>query len=327
MRRRHALPRALCLAAAACAASASAEVLVGAAGERIPGRWIETRDGVIVFESPLLGRLRVPADRARVEADPPASSAGQDATPPAMQAAGTADAGPPATDPAARAADAIAAPSPWSFDIAVKLGADRGSLKTPEDDLDATLKLVRANAAGELHATLDYNYKRTDGVLKDDDLFASLTYDRLLSHDRFLAGRGMIATELSSEGYDATRALSLAYGWRLWEGRQRYLRIGPAVGWLAMERGPERFNGAAAGLHARAQGPLWRRVDFSAELQALDSFQDGRYAALDLRVRHALGERLYLALAWNYLWSDVDIESGITSEWRWVLGWRSDPQE
>lgn len=326
MRRRHALPRALCLAAAACAASASAEVLVGAAGERIPGRWIETRDGVIVFESPLLGRLRVPADRARVEPDAPAPTAVQDPPPPATKAAGIAAAGRPAAH-AADAADATAAPSPWSFDIAVKLGADRGSLKTPEDDLDATLKLVRADAAGELHATVDYNYKRTDGVLKDDDLFASLTYDRLLSHERFLAGRGMVATELSSEGYDATRSLSLAYGWRLWEGRQRYLRIGPAVGWLAMERGQERFNGAAAGLYARAQGPLWRRVDFSAELQALDSFQDGRYAALDLRLRHALGERFYLALAWNYLWSDVDIESGITSEWRWVLGWRSDARD
>lgn len=316
MRRRHALLRGLCLAAAACAATASAEVLVGAQGERIPGRWIETRDGVITFDSPLLGRLKVPADRARVEPDAPAATAeerGQLHLPPAENE----------PDPALPAAKA----SPWSFDVAVKLGADRGSLKTPEDDLDATLKLVRADAAGELHATIDYNYKRTDGVLKDDDLFASLSYDRLLSHDRFLAGRGMVATELSSEGYDVTRSLSLAYGWRLWEGRQRYVRIGPAVGWLAMERGQERFNGAAFGLHARAQGPLWRRVDFTAELQALDSFQDGRYAALDLRLRHALGERLYLALAWNYLWSDVDIESGITSEWRWVLGWRSDPRE
>ena len=322
MRPRHALLRALCLAATVCAATASAEVLVGTQGERIPGRWIETRDGVITFDSPLLGRLQVPADRARVEPDAPAASAASpgNATTSTQHAADAARAAAPTAATAAKA-------SPWSFDIAVKLGADRGSLKTPEDDLDATLKLVRADAAGELHATFDYNYKRTDGVLKDDDLFASLSYDRLLSHERFLAGRGMVATELSSEGYDATRALSLAYGWRLWEGRQRYLRIGPAVGWLAMERGPERFNGAAFGLHARAQGPLWRRVDFTAELQALDSFQDGRYAALDLRLRHALGERLYLALAWNYLWSDVDIESGITSEWRWVLGWRSDPRE
>lgn len=305
MRHRRARVRWLFLAAAACASTTSADMLVGAQGERIPGRWVETRGGVIVFDSPLLGRLRVPADRARVEADVTAAAPAATAVPPA----------------------AVAPGSPWSADVAVKLGADRGSLKTPEDDLDVTLKLVRASDDGELHATVDYNYKRTDGVLRDDDLLASLNYDRLLSHDRFLAGRGMVATELSTEGYDATRALSLAYGWRLWEGRQRYLRIGPAVGWLAMERGTERFQGAAAGLHARAQGPLWRRVDFTAELQALDSFQDGRYAALDLRLRRDLGHRLYLALAWNYLWSDVDIESGVTSEWRWVLGWRSDASE
>jgi hypothetical protein len=70
---------------------------------------------------------------------------------------------------------------------------------------------------------------------------------------------------------------------------------------------------------------VWRKVGFSSELQLLDSFGDGRYANLEFRLRHPLSEHLYLALTWNYVWSDVDIESGITSEWRWVLGWQSKP--
>lgn len=279
-------------------ASAAADVLVGAQGERIPGRLVEIREGFIVFDSDSFGRLQVREGQAHVERDTASTSVAPAASP---------------------------APSAWRADFNAKLGIDRGSLKTAEDDLDATLKLVRISPRGEWHASFDYSYKRTDGTLKDDDLALSLSYDHLLPERRFMAGRVLATTELTSEGYDATQTLSLAYGWRLWEGKERYLRIGPALGYLAMDRGDERFSGPAFGLYARGKGPVWRKLSYSSELQVLDSFGDGRYANLQLQLRHPLSEHLYLALAWDYVWSDVDIESGITSEWRWVLGWQSQP--
>ena len=275
--------------------AAYADTLIGPNGERLPGHVVEQKDGLLVFQSDFLGRVQVRADRARVERT-------EAATPP---------------------------PSPtdrrWTADLGGKLTVDRGSLKTAEDDFDATLKLVRNFEQGELHATVDYNYKRTAGELKDDDWLGSLSYDHFLSPRRFTAGRLLVTTDLTSEGYERTDTLSLATGWRLWETPDRYLRIGPALGYLSMTRGDNRFNGAALGLYARAKGPLLGRTTFSSELQMLDSFGDGRYANLEFRLRHPLGQRFYLALAWNYNFSDFDIESGIKSEWRWEIGWRLGP--
>lgn len=273
----------------------AATTLVGAKGERLSGTLVERSDGYIVFDSDSFGRLRVRADQVRIE---------ERASPVAAAARG-----------------------PWSTDISLKFGVDRGSLKTPEDDLDATFRFVHTSSRGELHGSVDYNYKRTDGVLKDDDLTASLSYDRLLADRRFIAGRVLGASELTTEGYDRTETVSLAYGWRFGERDDRYLRLGPALGYLAMDRGDRHFGGAAFGLYLRAKGPLFKRITYASELQVLDALDNGRYANLDFRLQHPLGEHLYLALAWNYVWSDVDIESGITSEWRWVLGWRSQPEE
>lgn len=275
--------------------AAAATTLIGANGERLQGTIVERGDGYIVFDSESFGRMRIRADQVRIEE--------------------RADAAP------------VAAPSPWSTDISFKFGVDRGSLKTPEDDLDATFRFLRRSSHGELHGSIDYNYKRTDGVLKDDDITASLSYDRLLANRRFIAGRVLGASELTTEGYDRTGTLSLAYGWRFGEREDRYLRMGPALGYLRMDRGDRHFGGAAFGLYLRAKGPLFKRITYASELQVLDSFDNGRYANLDFRLQQPLGEHLYLALAWNYVWSDVDIESGITSEWRWVLGWRSQRED
>lgn len=279
--------------AGSLAGPAVADVLVGADGTRLPGRWIETRAGRHVFDSALLGRIEVPVDRATIERD---------------QAA-------PAP---------VTPPSPWGLDISAKLGVDRGSLKTPDDDLDATLRLEHRTERGEWLGVFDYSYRRTDDVLKDDDLTASLAYDRLLGERRFVAGRLYGTSELRSDGdHDATQTASIAAGWRGWEGPGQYLRIGPSVGFIAIDRGDARFEGPALGVYARAKGPIVGKVTFNGELQLLDSLGDGRYGDLALQLRHPLSERLYLALAWDYEWSDFDIESGVSSEWHWVLGWKS----
>jgi hypothetical protein len=276
---------------ALAAGGARADVLVGADGSRLQGTWVETRGGRHVFESTLLGRIEVPSDRATVE----------------------------------RAAPAVPAPvSPWATDVSMKLGIDRGSLKTPDDDLDATLRLERHSARGEWLGVVDYSYRRTDDVRKDDDITASLGYDRLRGPRSFVAGRIYGTRELRSDGeYDATQTASLAMGWRGWEGPDRYLRIGPSVGYLAIDRGDAHFDGGALGLYARGRGPVVGKVTFNAELQVLDSLGEGRYADLALQLRQPLGEHLYLALAWDYTWSDFDVESGVSSEWHWVLGWKS----
>lgn len=293
-----------CLALALAPAVRAGEVLVAANGDRLQGHVISREDGWLVFDSDAFGRLRVRESEVEVEV-------GVASTP------ATAAATPTGTAPAA------AVPArPWSIELGVKLGADRGSLETRENEADATLRFVRTSPAGELHGNLAYGYTRTDGRLKDDDMSASLSYDRWLSDAHFVSGRVIGSSDLVDDGYDVTRTLSASWGWRLMEGRDRYLRIGPALGYLWIERGQESFNGAALGLFARAKGPLAWRITYSAELQLLDSLDDGRYANLDLRLQHPLTETLQLGLAWRYLWSDVAIDSGISSEWRWEITWR-----
>lgn len=307
------LSRRLCLAALAAglqfAAEAHADTLVFANGDRLTGTLVSADARRIVFRSDLLGQVEVAASEARVEPAASAASAG-DATSPAPMATEGATASAEPDKPV------------WQGDFGAKLAVDRGSLKTRENDLDAALTLVRKTDVGELHAKLAYDYKRSDDVLKDDDWAASVSYDKFLGERYFTAARFLATTDLTTEGYDRTLSLSAAYGWRLWERDDRYLRVGPALGYLAITRGAERFDGPAVGFYLRAKGPVWRRTTFSSELQMLDSLGDGRYANLELRLRQPVGERLYLGVLWNYVWSDFDIESGIRSEWRWEVGWR-----
>lgn len=294
-----AVGRVAVLGVLAAATPAQSDTLVGPLGERLPGRVVSQESGRIVFESDSFGRLDVSAAQARVEPGPGTVS--------------------PATTPASSQADHAA----WTADLSVKIGVDRGTTRSVEDDVDATLMLERASPRGDLHATVDYGYKQTDGVLKNDDLFLSLSYDRLPPGSHFVAWRMLGSREYAPEGADETHSVSAAYGWRLWERADRYLRLGPAIGYLDLQRGGTHFSGAAAGLYARGKWPSWGGMKLTGELQWLDSLDDGRHASLELRLRRPLGERLYVALAWKYEWSDVSVESGHSSEWRWMLGWRS----
>ncbi len=298
------------------AALAPAATLVAANGDTLRGRWVETRDGYIVFDSDAFGRIRVAQATATVrddDAPDPATATPSAPSAPATPAAPAAAAAPaPAAEPA----------SPWRVDVGLKLGADRGSLEQREDEVDATLRFVRASDHGELNGNLSYGYTRTEGRLKDDDASASLSYDRWLPSDRFVSGRVIGSSDLIDEGYDRTRTLSVAYGWRLFEAPERYLRIGPAVGYLWLDRGAQHYDGTAYGLYARAKGPLLGSITYTGELQLLDSLDDGRYANLDFRLEHPITDHVRLALAWRYVWSDVNIETGISSEWRWEIAWR-----
>jgi hypothetical protein len=293
---------------------AAADVLVSASGDRLKGRLLERRDGMLVFESELLGRIEVPEERARVEPDP---------SPETKVAA----------SPAAPAPDASEAPDAapdgkrkrWSSDLGVRLSVDRGSLETPEEDLRVSLNSTRPTREGVIRTGIDRRHRRTDDVLRDDDWGLRASYERFLDEDYFVAGRLLATSELNSGNHDRTHAVLFAAGWRLWEGEGQHLRIGPAAGYLGATRSQGQFDSGAVGLYATAEGPAWRGLRFGGELIVLDSVGDGRYADLELRLRQPLGERLYLALVWDYAWSDFDIEPGVRSEWRWDLGWRFGP--
>jgi hypothetical protein len=289
--------------------SLHADTLVGRNGDRISGRLVEQANGKIVFLSDAFGRLEVASDQAHVEFD------GVDAA--ALPA--VAQPTPPAS------VDAPEAAPRWSMDLGAKINLDRGSLKTSEDRLDARLTAVRRTERGEWHGNLAYKYKKTEGELRDNDWQASLAYDRFVSARRFNATRLMLDNELADGGYDATIAATVATGWRLWEAPNHYLRIGPAVGYLAITRGEERFNGAALGLYARAMTPLYWKATLTGELQYLDSLGEGRYGGAAVRISRPLSEHLVLSLGWNYAWTDLDLESGVTSVWRWDIAWRFGP--
>ncbi len=190
--------------------------------------------------------------------------------------------------------------------------------------MDASWKLARQTDDGELTGVLSYKYKNTDHVLKNDDWLGSISYDRFVSGDRFVNARLLGVTELADQGYDASGTFSFAYGWRLWDEPQKYLRVGPAVGYLALKRSGQTFQGVAAGFYARSLYPLWLGVVMDEELQFLDASAASRYAISQMRLKRSINEHLYLALDWLYTWSHVEIESGVRSEWRWVLGWTFD---
>ncbi|MCE5232529.1 MAG: DUF481 domain-containing protein [Mizugakiibacter sp.] len=298
--------RALVLFLLASIGIARADVLIGPNGERLPGHVIEEKDGILTFQSDFLGRIQVPSTQARIERD----------TPPA-----------PGSETARTSAQvASAPPGPrWSSDVAMKLSADRGSLKVPEDILDASWKINRQTDNGEMAGSILYKYKRTQGTLQDNDLLVSLSYDRFLSPEHFMTGRLLGLSELRSEGYDTTGTAALVWGWRLWEAPGRYLRVGPAAGYLALRRGEQNFGGAALGLYARALYPTWGNATVEGELQALSAGKGNSYVIMQARLKRPLTERLYIALDWLYTNSRIPLESGVISQWRWVIGWSFDP--
>lgn len=307
--------RALAVAALLGSGPLHADTLVGRNGDRIAGRFVEENNGTIVFVSDLFGRLEVASDQAHVEFEGAAAAAPSKAAPPEQAVPSAAS-----TSPAAVAGGAG---SPrWSTDVGIKLNLDRGSLKTSEDRLDVRLTTVRTSVRGEWHGNLAYKFKRTEDELRDNDWLASLAYDRFVSERRFNAARLMLGNELADDGYDATATATLATGWRLWETPNHYLRIGPAVGYLAITRGDERFNGPALGLYARGMTPLWWKAQLTGELQVLDSLGDGRYGGAAFRISRPLSEHLVLSLGWDYAWTGLAVESGVTSVWRWDLSWR-----
>ncbi len=279
--------------------TANADVLIGANGERLVGRVIKQKNGIIHFDSETLGRIKVPADKVRLESTAP---------------------------------DAVAAPetaavltAQWHAEVSGKVSLDRGSLQTPEERLDMSFKLDRKTESHAFYSTLAYNYKRKNDVLDDDDWLLSLSDDKFISDERILSARLLATQELTSTGTDDTLTLSAAYGWRLWETPERYLRIGPALGYLSMTRDTGEFKGPAAGLYTRALWPVFAKSTFSAELQALESFNDGSYVNLEMRLRRPLSKHFFVGVGWNYAWSDVELESGVTSKWRWDFGWNLDP--
>jgi hypothetical protein len=290
---------------------ADADVLVSASGDRLKGRLLERRDGVLVFDSELLGRVEVSAEQAVIKPDPVSADSADD---------------PGAASVPVKAAALPEVPSPrWSSDVGVRLSVDRGSLETPEDDLRVSVKSRRPTSNGVINTGIEYRHKVTDDVLKDDDWDIEMGYQRFLGADHFVAGRLLAQRELTSEGYEETRAALVAAGWRWWEAKDQHLRVGPALGYLNARRRQGHLDAPALGLYATAEGQAWARVRFSSELVLLDTLGDGRYANLELRLRQPLGERLYLALVWDYARSDFDIEPGARSEWRWDLGWRFGP--
>lgn len=282
-------------------APGGAEVLKLANGDQLTGTLVETRDGVLHFKSDLLGLVEVPEAMATVEP-------GEVEPPPSPVPAPT-----PTSTPT------------WTADLGLRLSVDRGSLETPEEDFRASLKTSRPTPFGVVRSGLDYRHKRTNGALKDNDWRVDVGYEHFLSADRFVAGRLLATRELTSGDYDETRAALASMGWRLWEKPGQFLRIGPALGYLDAVRKSESFQSPALGLYATAEARAWAGVRFNSELVVLDAFGEGQYANLELRLRQPLGERLYLALVWNYAWSNLDIEPGLRSEWRWDIGWRFGP--
>jgi hypothetical protein len=279
--------------------TANAEVLIGANGERLVGRVIKQKNGIIHFDSETLGRIKVPADKVRLE-----SAARETVAVPAAVA-----------EPAAQ----------WHAEVSGKLSLDRGSLQTPEERLDMSFKLDRLTETHAFYSTVSYNYKRKNNQMDDDDWLLSISDDKFISAERILSARLLATQELTSTGTDDTLTLSAAYGWRLWETPEQYLRIGPALGYLSLTRDTGEFKGPAAGLYARALWPVFAKSTFSAELQALESFDDGSYVNLEMRLRRPLSEHFFVGVGWNYAWSDVELESGVTSKWRWDFGWKLDP--
>jgi putative salt-induced outer membrane protein YdiY len=323
------------------ASGTASDVLVGPNGERIPGTLVSERDGWIEFDSILLGRLRVEADRVRVErkstgsveprvATAAARSVGPndlnrevgDATPTAAPAA-AAPLLPGGAAPAPILARIGWVPDGWTQSAGLSARVLGGSREDDKVESTVEYKAQRGQGANVSSFDVRYSREREEGVVSENDWRVSLRHEYEFGDRRFSVGSFTHRGDLDDDERKLSRSFAAGSGWRLVETERVNLRLAPGYAFVRVRdaRGPGSGDGPAAYLRV-----AWRPFG-SFELSGTTMVAASRKALgrnfvdANARIDWPLTEHLGFAVRWDYTRNEFDFDTGDASNLHFLLTW------
>jgi hypothetical protein len=311
------------------------DVLVGNNGERLPGRLVSQNADWIEFESDLLGRVRVPTSRARVEAG---ESDAALAASPVPHEAGAEDPQEPVhsasvdalvpTEPDAAASEPPVEPAPakavWARQFGVSGKKDRGTRDTPVDEFELNWRVSRTLVPNRSFLELAYRYKRENDLVKDDDWKLRLRHEHEIAERRFNAVQFTHSGQVEDDGRRTVRVLSAVTGWRLVDTERLQFAVAPGY---ALARGSDPVTSASSHgpvLFTSWDWAVYRELRLSGVLTMLSALGDSDEYVLetDMRLDWPVTEHLGVALSWDYQRNEFEFNPGNYSRLRWLLTWR-----
>ena len=232
------------------ASDTASDVLVGPNGERIPGTLVSERDGWIEFDSILLGRLRVEADRVRIERKSTGSVEPRVATA-AARPGGPNDLNREGVEAKPNAAPTAAAPllsrglapapilarigwvpDGWTQSVGLSARVLGGSRE--DDKVEATVEYKAQRGDGDNASSFDLRYsrEREEGVVSENDWRVSLRHEYEFGDRRFSVGSFTHRGDLDGDERKLSRSLAGGSGWRLAETDRVNLRLAPGYAFV-----------------------------------------------------------------------------------------------
>jgi hypothetical protein len=313
-----------------------ADVLVGSGGERLPGKLVSQDAEWIEFDSDLLGRVRVPASRARVEQAAPdaqlASTAPAETAPAAASQEPVLSASVDALAPPDAPQDEPPVPSPaeparavWSRQFGLSGKNDRGTRDNPVDELELNWRVSRTLEPNKSFLELAYHYKLDNEVVKDDDWKIRLRHEREFAERRFRALQYTNASQVDDEGRRSVRILAAVTGWRLADSER--LKFSLAPGYALLRGSDSEFPSASshgAVLFTSWDWAVYRELRLSGVVTLVAELgQSDEYALeTDMRLDWPITEQLGIALGWDYQRSEFEFDPGYYSRLRWLVTWK-----
>lgn len=179
-----------------------ADTLVLSNGDRLTGTIIRQEEGQVVFQSSVLGVVRIPAEEATI-----VTSSDEEATT-ARLSQSRSNPVPVTKAPETRAPESRE--SDWKRQVELGLSAQDGLRE--QRNLSVRLEAARTVEDGSVRVVLSHQYGKLDGALVTDATSANATLTRNLSEDVFLRG----ATRFDRDSvvgldHDAEQSLGLGY--------------------------------------------------------------------------------------------------------------------
>jgi hypothetical protein len=312
------------------------DVLVGRGGERLPGKLLAQDAEWIEFDSELLGRIRVPASRARVEPASPGpvkaeadEAAALESPPQDPVLSASADAlehkAPSAIEATLTDSPAAQAKATWTRQLGLSGRKDSGTDETQVDEIELNYRLSRSLEPHRSFLEATYRFKRENDLAKDDDWRLRLRHEYEFSERRFRAVQLTDFSQLEDNGRRRVRVLSAVTGWRLADGERLKFSVAPGY---ALSRGsdPEsRVSSHGPVIFTSWDWLAYRDFRLSGVVTFLSPLgnADQYVMETDMRLDWPITEHLGVALSWDYQRKEYDeFSPGSYSRLRWLLTWK-----
>jgi hypothetical protein len=323
------------------ASDTASDILVGPNGERIPGTLVSEQDGWIEFDSILLGRLRVEADRVRIERKSTASvepridaDAARPGGPNDLNREGVEakpNAAPTAAAPLLSRGLAPApilarigwVPDGWTQSVGLSARVLGGSRE--DDKVEATVEYKAQRGDGDNASSFDLRYsrEREEGVVSENDWRVSLRHEYEFGDRRFSVGSFTHRGDLDGDERKLSRSLAGGSGWRLVETDRVNLRLAPGYAFVRVRdaRGSGSGDGPAAFVRV-----AWRpfgtfELSGTGIIAASRSALGRNFVDANARIDWPLTEHLGVAVRWDYTLNEFDFDTGDASNLHFLLTW------